>query len=632
MTIKEIAEIAGVSPGTVSKVINNKDVQLSEATRKKVLDVIKEYNYKPYANIRTGSSSFCLGVCISMECSSLLHGIMTEAQKHSYTVIILFSYGNHIQEQKNLSSLISRGIDGLIWEPVDQNPEYIKETESRISIPVQKISQNAMPSSWYIDYQKLGHTLTETLIKKKHTEIACLIRRDNMRSQSVLEGFRQCLLKNEISWNDGRVLYTDELDTDFSYMRNFTSIVSSHYDSALRLYKIAAGSHYSIPGDLSLVSLRDDTGDSFSYPAISGLLIPYHQFGENVCRNIIKMCETNSHAKSGAYKGFCSFTDFSSVEIPFSLQSPTILSIGAVNIDHNIISSHLPVSGETLMATSALETIGGKGANQAVGAARLKMKVSLIAKLGDDADADKILDFLTKEGVDSRGVFKEKGTMTGKAYIQLETGGNSTITVLSGANSLLTGKDIRRSSHLFKNAGFAMISTEIGIEAVQTAYEMAGQYGVKTILKPASVQKLPQELWKNTDYFVPNESEAALLSADAKLMTVAEQAAYFKSLGAKNVIITLGPKGCYLLTRDFAGTLPACNDFRAVDNTGAADAFISAFTVYLARGATIYNAVTIAQIAAAFSISHVGITGSLIDRVSLENYLAIETPDLIPAH
>lgn len=627
MTIREIAELAGVSAGTVSKIINNKDAQLSEATRKKVLDVIKEYNYKPYANVRTDANPFCIGVCISTEAGGLLRGILRTAQERGYAAIVLYSYGSRIQEQKNLSSLLSRGIAGLIWEPADETRAYVEETEAGIPVPVQKISRTALSGAWYIDFREMARVLTCALLEKKHTEIGCLLRRSSVRSEAFLDGFKKALTENQIVFQEGNVLYSDALDQDpSSYLKNDTAIVSSHYDAALRLYKIAADSHYSIPEELSLVSLRDDARESLSYPQISGLAIPYEEFGVDICHSIIEMCEADGEAQSGAYGRIGAVTDFSSVDVPASHRSPSLLSVGAVNVDHVILSNRLPVSGETLIASQAMETIGGKGANQAVGAARLGMKVALIAKIGDDAEAVKSLDFLNKEGVDPQGVLKEKGGMTGKAFIQLESGGNSTITVLPGANRHLSGSDVRQSAALFKKAACCLISTEIGMEAVLAACSLAVRARVKTILKPASVSSLPQEIYGQIDYFAPNASEAALLAPQG--LSVPEQAEYFCGLGAGNVIITLGPDGCYLRTDKETAYLPACQAFHAVDNSGASDAFLSALAVYLTRGYPTADAVRIAQIAAAFCISRVGTASSLVDRVSLENYLAIEEPGL----
>ena len=200
------------------------------------------------------------------------------------------------------------------------------------------------------------------------------------------------------------------------------------------------------------------------------------------------------------------------------------------------------------------------------------------------------------------------------------------ITILAGANQNLSSDDIALYDHLFEHSEYCLLQTEVPEEAVIAAARQAAMHGTKTILKPAAINQISSSLMQYIDIFVPNKKEAEILCP--QVADVEGKAEAFISMGAKTVIITLGHHGCYIRDSSFCGFLDAA-DFLPVDTTGAADAFISTLAVYLLHGYSLVKAAKIASYAAGFCVSRQGVIPALIDRNSLETYIARKEPELL---
>jgi len=647
MTIKDIAKLAGVSTSTVSKIMNNKDSHINENTRQRVLSVIKEYNYKPYANIRSNAANtFTLGVVFSGRNScmdpDILQGISSHAQAHGYAPFILYSAGTADENRKCLSLLLSKNVSGIIWKmnpaesaelPEKNTFEHLYAALESSAIPHLIITDFKSEHSLSIDYERLAYSLTEQLIDMHHTEIGCLVRNDDARSQAVVSGFRQCLMKRGLFCRNTDIMREADFHiTVPDALWKHTALLCSHHLLALSVYGLLRRNKYSVPDDISIVSILEDSAGFISYPQITGIRIPGKLFGEYLCSRMITLYETGISPDAAPEKELLSkacgrLTKPVTLNSPATYRQSAVLCVGTINYDCTIISDHFPKSGATLMATSSSYSLGGKGANQAVAAARLGQKAILIGKIGDDSNSVQIINMLNQFGVLTHAISREKGTESGKAYIQLESNGDSTITVVPGANKYLSPEYILSCENEFRHAGCCMISGEMRPETVIETCRLGRKYGVKTIFKPAGVSCIPDELYPLADIFVPNHTEAALLSGfenDTK-----SQADFFIKKGAECVIITLGSDGCFLRTKNTSCHYPACHFFSVVDNTGAADAFIGALASYLSMGYSIEKSISIAQIAAAFSVSRVGCASATIDKGTLENYLNMKGQGLL---
>lgn len=632
MTIKEIAKLAGVSISTVSKIVNNKADNINIETRNRVLKIVKEYNYTPYGTAKniSNAKTFVIGVLLrhSTLLNLMLKGIMDMAQKHGYNVLLCDSMDSEEKELKHITALCRHHVDGVIWEPVSENSIQYEHYFQEQDIAISYINSSLPEASHCLDFMQMGYLAAQKLLDYRHTHIACLTKPGSFRSKMVFEGFKKCLFDNEIPYSEDMKLFVTDPDfyTQIS-LQGFTGIVSTHFEAALSLYEKVKSFHYHIPSDLSLVSLREDAGDAICFPRISSLQIPYEAFGEKVCYHLIAACENLNEPEFTLFTSNNLTLDHEeSLNAPPSCRYKKVISVGSINTDITLTVDEFPSSGSTTVTTASCISLGGKGANQAIGAARLGREVILIGKIGNDYDSTVIYDTLKKEHVLTHGIRRSSASATGKAYIHVQKDAESCITVLPGANETLSPEDILSREHLFDGCGYCLISTEIPLNTCMQAAKTAHFHHAKNIVKPATLKALPTELLANADIFVPNKREAALLCPFEN--TVEGQADYFYQKGCPVIIITLGHQGSYVKTADFSGYFPAA-DFPSIDSTGGADAFIAALASYLTEDYALLNAVKIATHAAGFCISRTGVVPALIDRTSLENHIKMTEPTLL---
>ncbi|SHO46075.1 transcriptional regulator, LacI family [Anaerocolumna xylanovorans DSM 12503] len=630
MTIKEIAALAGVSISTVSKIINNKDLNINPETRNRVLKIVKEYNYTPYGMIKNTSSSknFVLGVllCNSGESPLMLNGILAAAQENGYSVMVLDSQNSVNTELKNISVLCKNNVDGVIWEPVQEDSVLHEHYLNDLNIPVCYINNKISTDEYYIDFAQMGYFMAQKLIEYKHSKIACIIKKSSRRSQLVLEGFKKCLYDNQIAYNDKMVFSVEDEDYIQKIITHeISGIICSHFASALVLYGNMTKLRHYIPSDLSLVSLKDDARDPLPYPKISTVSIPYKSFGSHVCQCLIAECEKSSMHMPPFSPDYV-FDNEDSLSSPYYYRTKKIVVVGSINIDCTFNVDFLPQAGKTTKILNSAVTLGGKGANQAIGVSKLGREVSLIGRIGNDPDSDFIFNVLEEQRVSTQGIHRDSNTPTGRAYIYIENHGESSITVLSGANGNLTPDDIIKQQHLYRNAGYCLLSAELPLPVIIEAARTGRKYGAQNILKPATLKNLPEELIENIDIFIPNRKEAATLCPHYN--TIEDQADYFGKKGIPVVIITLGHKGCYLRTPDKTSYYPA-SAFTSIDSTGGADAFIAALASYMAKGFSLEKSVQIANYAAGFCVSRLGVSQALVDQITLETHIGRLDPALM---
>lgn len=631
MTIKDIAGLAGVSISTVSKIINGKDEHINPQTRTRVLQIVKEYNFTPYAAVKSSpdAKKFLLGVLLhsSRASASLLSGILQSAQEHSYGILLLESKGDPQQEAKHISTLCRNGIDGLLWEPSSADLSSHCDFLKRQKIPYYFIGNTPHTPAFEIDFSQLGYYLADILIRKNHTSIVCFPGEDGQRSALFQKGFCKCLYEHQISCPEHLIQRTfDETFLHKILQYNITAAICADFKTARALYNALQRQHYEIPSDFSLLSLNDhDNPHENNF--VSAVMIPYHAFGQHACQELIGICEKSSHdSPVFMYTPSCSLNHECSISYPAFMQEKFFISVGSIHKDITFNVNALPQLGSTLKIHNSATSIGGKGANQAVGVAKLGHAVHLIGAVGNDFDATFILNMLEKENVSTQGIFRNKKARSGKAYIYAESSGESAITVLSGANDCLTPENIQNSEYLFKNACYCLISGEIPLDTVILSAQMAKKHHVTTVFKPSTLEQLPEALYQTVDMLVPNRKEASSLCPGCT--SVEEQAEYFLGKGIPIVIITLGHEGCYLKTAAISQYFPAA-EMEACDTTGGADAFISALVSYLHTGYSLTRSIQIAMYASAFCIARQGVTSALIDKTSLEVYIGRTQPELL---
>ena len=284
-----------------------------------------------------------------------------------------------------------------------------------------------------------------------------------------------------------------------------------------------------------------------------------------------------------------------------------IVVVGSSNTDMVVKVPHIPAPGETVLGSELLTIPGGKGANQAVGAARAGGDVVFIACVSDDTFGKESIENYKKDGIETSFIKIKPGLHSGVALINVAADGENSIAVAPGANSHLLPEDIIKARDAFAGAGAVLTQLEIPMETVSTVASIAGEFGVPMILNPAPGAKLTQDLLKKISIITPNETEAALLTGTKEVNddTIPVMAKKLYDLGIETVIITLGSRGVYLLDSEFQGMIPGYR-VKAVDTTAAGDVFNGALATALSGKKTVREAIDFAQRAAAISVTRMG--------------------------
>ena len=288
-----------------------------------------------------------------------------------------------------------------------------------------------------------------------------------------------------------------------------------------------------------------------------------------------------------------------------------VVVIGSTNTDMVVKSERIPVPGETILGGRFLMNPGGKGANQAVAAARLEGDVTFIAKVGDDLFGREARALFQKERIDTSHLLTDPDNPSGVALIMVDAKGENCISVASGANASLSPRDLEAARNVIEAADVLLMQLETPVETVLCAARWAAAKGRTVILNPAPAAALPPELFPCLALITPNETEAELLTGiRVDDGTSARKAAEkLCGMGVEAVIITMGSRGSYLY-RDGRGEQIPVQPVRRVDTTAAGDIINGALAVGLAEGMELRDAIGLASRAATISVTRMGAQSS----------------------
>lgn len=308
------------------------------------------------------------------------------------------------------------------------------------------------------------------------------------------------------------------------------------------------------------------------------------------------------------------------------MSQPHILVVGSIGMDFNVRVSRLPAAGETVIGRECHICHGGKGGNQAVAAARLGARVSMIGCLGTDVLSDELAAGLQADGIDPRWMVRREGATAGIAIITVDAVGQNTISLALGANALLTPKDVEAGWKQIERPDIMIMPLESPVEAVEAAARLARSADVPLVFNPAPAPSsaLPAPLMMSVDVLVLNETEAQALTG---IMpdTPAQMERVAQSLLAEEVeavVLTLGARGAWVFDGDEPGVEIAAHKVKAVDAVAAGDCYVGALAVEMARGASLVDAARYASAAAAVSVTRAGARPSLPTRAEVEQFLA----------
>lgn len=629
MTIKDIAALAGVSPATVSKVINNKDDSITEETRERVLRIVKEYDFKPFRRyIQSGSTlSGFVGLMLpgsAKDFSDYIAGAQEAAAAEGYSMI-LCSCQDDRETDKHLNNLFNRGVDGValyLDREVDFGQMFADAPEKLVYAAASNCKALSGQCVAYCSFADAARMTAEHLINFGHREIALLGWRDHFLTEDLIAGCNEALYAHDILPQEGAVFLCDSPEDVMNYVRQITFGTSTAFlcqDAQIAACVYRALSRYGlqIPKDYSVISVSDHSGPLEVFePELTTVDVQLRGLGQAVMESLIRGIE--GKAKTLERKDLApQLWKGASVALPLKNIGKRIVVVGSMNMDVIIHMTHIPTSGESLHSQRILNLPGGKGANQGVGAAKLGGNAYVIGCLGGDQEGRLLYNSLVENGVSTAGVQIIHEKPTGKAYILVAENGESTIVRAHGANDELKPAVIEANAAYFEDAQFCLISTEMPWETVLYTIDFCDKNRIKTIVKPTVQRVIPPEVLKRISYLVPNEKELEVQVEGTQ--SVEEKAASLFAAGAENVIVTLGEKGCYLHNREMKRHFPAAG-FQAVDTTGAGDAFISALAVYLSEDHDIVSAIQFATYAAGLSVTRDGVQPALADRMALEIY------------
>jgi ribokinase len=310
-----------------------------------------------------------------------------------------------------------------------------------------------------------------------------------------------------------------------------------------------------------------------------------------------------------------------------------IIVVGSLNADLVVRTPRFPQPGETISGEDLQIIPGGKGANQAVAAARQGTPTAMVGRVGSDSFGPELIGNLRQNGVDTSHVQIDSESATGTAIIVVDANGQNSIVLSPGGNGRVTPADLDNVS--FADARLLLLQLEIPVDAVQAAAKRAKESGLRVLLNPAPARPLPEELLSLPDFLVPNESELSLLTKlPVQDIASAEQAAkMLLERGIQNVIVTLGANGALIVNGEFTKHIPSFK-VDVVDTTAAGDAFIGGFASALLQNKSMEDAVQYGCACGALAATKFGAQPSLPTKEEVESFMSLRgrsSPEAIPS-
>jgi len=628
MTIKDIAKAANVSAATVSRIINHKDDNISQETRERVLRVIEENDYVPYAKIRDRilAQSHSIGLVVPSLNAGFYVQFTSELQKlvreQNYSLVLAMSGGFAEAEETALNNFARNRADGVIlFSGSETALSSLKELHGQ-GMGVVALDHFARPAAvpqLFRDTAEIARDCTRLLLDSNSTQIGLVLRPDSSPQlrKTIRLGYAEALTGAGLPVQQNFVVLQDE-----GFVENFRSmadagldgIVCQDADVARAVYAAAVNDELRIPEDISVVSMEDGADADGWTPALTAASTDVVQMARMAFDCLMSQIEHTTLPFS-AQKLNCPIRQRRSVRQRHSAK-PRILVTGYINTDILLRTPDLPQIGKTQVTAHIADYVGGRGANQAYGISRLGGEACLLGRLGSDRRGRFVYDHMVHAGVRMAGVSFRPDLPTGTAYISLYPDGKSSVLIDPGANTTLDTAYVLQHEHLVREADLCLAQTDIPLESVGVLRELCLRHRVPMILRPSYGVRLPEHMMEGLYILIMREKERRKLYP--QFADQEECAAYFLSLGAENVIFTRGGDGCFWASREGSRNYPGY-DYPCVDETGTSDVFIACLATLLSEGKAMAEAIGASVWAAAYSTTRIGVQSGVPDRKLLED-------------
>ncbi|MDR0267164.1 PfkB family carbohydrate kinase [Paenibacillus sp.] len=638
VTIKDIARLAGVSIATVSKVLNNKDQDISEETRTKINKVISDNNYIPYRKVvkRMGAKSDTIGLVISsggVAGKEWIRGAEAAAYQEEMSLIVCHTEGLASKEKRYFKMLRDRHAEGIVFVPSSDmghsHETLIAQDDEDWPIVVVDHQQGG-PDMQHLalDFEQGMHMAVQCLAEHGHERIGYIGGHlDDASEHAKFEGYKKALYENHINFDKSLIFEGasgGESSVGYEGAKQLlsmgaTAIATSSDVIACGVYAAAAEQAIRIPEALSIIGFGDSDICKLVIPTLSSVQFPFYEGGFAAVMALLDQIRNREKGKKQVFQP--------STIVRGSVAAPRLIDltpkekiaiVGSLNMDIIMRVPHIPKVGETILAQEVKNAAGGKGANQAVGAGKLGGKVYMIGRVGNDLHGRELYNSLIKNGVDASGVIFDELLPTGNAYIHVSDKGENNIVVNPGANSRLSREQVQSVEWIFDEVSYCLVQMEIPADTIRYVARICKRKNVKLIIKPAPAHNFNFDNFEEGFLIVPNETDLALMLPGGQ--TVEEKAYQLLNMNYQNVIVTMGAKGCLLVNADTKQYFDAA-DFQAVDTTAASDSFISGVTVALAEGKDLIEAIRYGSLAAGITVSREGAQPSLPDQDTMRIYM-----------
>lgn len=631
MTIKDIAKAANVSAATVSRIINHKDENISQETRERVLRVIEEHGYVPYAKIRERilAQSRSLGLMIPTVHSAFYARFVSDiqqlAQENNYSLMLALSSGNPDTDQATLDNFYRNRTDGvIIFSGNDQELNRLKQMRDQgvAVVALDHYARSGTLAQLFRDSKQIARACTQQLLDSNCVRIGLLLRPDcvGQMREVITSGYRGILADAGAFSRQDFIIFQNE-----SFLENFRSmcdsgldgIVCQDADAAQAIYSAAARDGLRIPEDLSVISMDDAPDAANRTPPLTCAASDVGQMAALAFDCLLSQLNHTPQPFS-ALRMECPIVQRDSVRQRKNTK-PQVLVAGYINTDILLRTPELPIIGKTQIATHIADYVGGKGANQAYGIAKLGGNVSLLGVLGSDRRGRSTYESLVRAGVKMDGVSFLPECPTGSAYISIYPDGKSSVLIDSGANAALNPDYIRRHEALLQKSSLCMIQTDFSLDCVAELRQLCRKHNVPMLITCSYGVRIPDCIMAGLHILIlKNKEWEKLYPQCADRETCAQ---HLLSLGVENVIFFSGISGCYYANRQETGSCPGY-DYPSIDQTGTSDVFSGCLAVLLTEGVSFGQAVAAASWAAAYGTTKLGVQNGFPDRSLLEDVLS----------